>query len=556
MQEIVTILMDYCVGRALRYFKNDKCSEPQANAAVDWLFIAVSLAWCVNPGYLRSTKIEQLLSKIALSTIGLFTNGEYLSATGRKHVVHVATAVSLRGGHTRVIARWIDNCRMFDKEQVHHLVLTGQGTSSIPEWLLNTVRGSGGDCISIDRSLNWIERSEQLREFTIARASIVVMHVHPNDPIANLAFYGMRDYIPVYSFNHADHVFSLAAGVCSRVLDFRKSGQDISLRYRGTKSLIIPLPMIAEDIEENLVREKIRSEARARLNITPNIFVALTIGDEYKYKNALGYSFIQCVNKMLELESGLTLVAVGIPNRNEWADLAVKFKNRFVPVGTVFDKCVLNDYYSAADIYLEGFPFSSLTALIDAGLNYLPVQRMRNVSLPILSGDDIALDSLIEAATNCDEYIIGVSELMQLESDERQRLGLVIRDSIIANHCGKSWVKKYIEPLFRPSHLKEKFDIGNSQNTNDEINNDHTLQRLARFQCETQGAFSVTILSISRSPLLLFRWLTAVTFVLCKYVGRFSIKIFMVLLLSPLVIFALRYAPVEVISRFRSILRN
>lgn len=555
-QEIVTATMDYCVDRALKCFRDDKCSRAQANVAVDWLYIAISLAWCVNPGYLRSIKIEHLLSKIALSAIGLCTVGRNISATRRKHVVHVATSVSLRGGHTRVIARWIDSCRMFDKEQVHHLVLTCQGKSSIPEWLLNSVSESGGDCISISRSLSWVEKSEQLREFTKTRASIVVLHVHPNDPIANLAFSGMRDFIPVYFFNHADHVFSITAGVCGRVLDFRKSGQDISSRYRGAESLITPLPMVVEDIKENFDRKNIRSEARARLNISPDVFVALTIGDEYKYKEALGYSFIQCITKLLELEPCLMLIAVGIPNTNEWADLASKFQNRFVPTGIVFDKCTLNSYYSAADIYLEGFPFSSLTALIDAGLNALPVQRMLNVNLPILSGDDIALDGLIAVATNCEEYIVGTRGFLQMNIEQRESLGFAIRDSIVLNHCGKSWIENYIDPLFCFPVLKKKFPSDGLLYVDNEIIQDHVLEDLACFQWETKGAFSVTILSLSRSPLSLFRWFAVVIFVISKNFGNFTIKQNIAVLLSPLVLFTLRYSPIKMFTRVRNMLRH
>lgn len=553
IQELVSSLFDCCVDRATAYIKNDECSEANVNAAVDWLYVAASLAWCVNPGCLRSIKIEQILSKISICTLG----GTRVEArpldTKCTHIVHVATAVSLRGGHTRVIARWIDNCRMFAKDQVHHLVLTGQGSSDIPEWLADTVRETGGECVFIDGKSGWIERAKQLREYAIRRADVIVLHVHPNDPVINLALFGMKEQLPVFMFNHADHVFSLGAGVCNGVLDFRMSGQDLSSRYRGVNSKIVPLPMVVEEMDAQ-DRRKLRCEARKRLNIDLEGFVALTIGDEYKYKAALGCSFIECVRRMLKSEPGLTLIAVGIPNKNEWAVLAYESQNRFIPIGNILDKSILNDYYSAADIYMEGFPFSSLTAMIDAGLSCLPIQRMRNVKLPILSGDDVALDGLVGVATNCDEYIAGVRQLMEMKPDARERSGVAIRDSIKKFHCGEMWFKTYVAPLSalsiannevlfdRPHECLRDITAGNEQE-------DSALDALAQFQWETRGAFVVTLISMARSPLSLLRSVNIALNLIFRNLRIFSAAAVMLVLWVPLFLTVLRYVPKWMVVR-------
>lgn len=553
IQELVSSLFDLCVDRATICLKNDECSEANVNAAVDWLYVAASLAWCVNPGCLRSIEIEQILSRISICTLGITRVGARPLNAKCTHVVHVATAVSLRGGHTRVIARWIDNCRMFAKDQVHHLVLTGQGSADIPEWLADTVRETGGECVVMDGKSGWIERAKQLREYAIRRADVFVLHMHPNDPIINLALFGMKEQLPVFMFNHADHVFSLGVGVCNGVLDFRKSGQDLSSRYRGVNSAIIPLPMVVEE-RGGQDRRKLRCEARKRLNIDLEGFVALTIGDEYKYKSALGCSFIECVRRMLKSEADLTLIAVGIPDKNEWTALASESQNRFVPIGSVLDKSVLNDYYVAADIYMEGFPFSSLTAMIDAGLYCLPIQRMRNVKLPILSGDDVALDGLVGVATNCDEYVAGVRQLMEMKPDARERSGVAIRDSIKICHCGEMWFKTYVAPLFTQSIVNNELLFDGSHQCLRDIaakseQEDSALDALAQFQWETRGAFVVTLISMARSPLSLIRSVNIALNLIFKNLRVFSAAAVLLVLLVPLFLTVLRYVPKRMIVR-------
>lgn len=557
VRKLFSLFIDYCVGRATASLKDDKCTEASANIVVDWLYVAASLAWCMNPGYLRSIKIEQILSKISLCTLGVVKLDGSEKKAGFIHVFHVATSVSNRGGHTRVISRWIDTCMMFAKDQVHHLVLTGQGTSDIPEWLANAISKTGGKCILVGEKSGWIGRSAHLRDLVTRHADVIVLHVHPNDPIVNLALFGMKVHMPIFMFNHADHVFSLGMGVCNRVLDFRKSGQDLTTRYRGVSSTIVPLPMVVDDIAGNN-RQKLRYDARKRLDIDIDAVIALTIGDEYKYKDALGYSFIECVRRMLKSEPGLTLIAVGIPNKNEWAVLASETQNRFVPTGNILNKSILNDYYRAADIYLEGFPFSSLTAMIDAGLNGLPMQRMRNVKLPILSGDDVALDGLIGAATNCEEYVSGVSRLIEMGADMRERLGVEISESIKSCHCGEMWLKEYITPLFNSSVANldslcngppEKMNIV----TEGKVKEDCVLDSLACFQWETKGAFSVVLLSMARSPLSLSRLVCMELSFIFKNMRILTPVSVIFVLLSPFFLMCVRYAIkwILVISRAR-----
>lgn len=552
-QQLFGLMFNCCIDRARVCFPSGNYTESEANSVIDWLYVAASIAWCMNPGFLRSLAVEKILSNISSNLLGPSVISPLRGSSPRVHVVHIATAVSLKGGHTRVIARWIDNCSIYAPDQVHHLLLTGQGDSEIPAWLAESVRKTGGQCSLLDRNSGWIGCAKALRGYVFDHADAVVLHVHPNDAVVNLALEGVKDIIPVYLFNHADHVFSLGVGLASRVLDFRNSGKDFSLRYRYVNSTVVPLPLIVGDIAQN--RSVVRVEARKRLNISADALVALTIGDEYKYKDALGYSFLGCIRALLTLESGLTLLAVGIPFKNEWAALAAEFQNRFVPVGTVTDRNLLNDYYSAADVYLEGFPFSSLTAMIDAGLNGLPIQRMHNLQLPILSGDDIALDSSVCIATNCGEYISGVRSLLAMDPVARENLGASIRSLIVTNHCGEIWFKTFIEPMFNLASTKS-FDghIDRPLELSDSVEkNNAELDALAEFQLETRGAFVVTLISMAQSPLSLFRLQKILLLFLLKDIRKFSIKSVAYSTFTPFIISFLRYLPWK---RVRTIMKR
>jgi hypothetical protein len=101
-------------------------------------------------------------------------------------------------------------------------------------------------------------------------------------------------------------------------------------------------------------------------------------------------------------------------------------------------------FHLAADIYLEGFPFGSLTALLEATLAGLPpILAPAGCPLPYRS-DDFALLDLSEPK-DVQEYVHMAAELAE-QPAKRRHLGEQVRLRTIDTHCGSGWVE-YIKGL-------------------------------------------------------------------------------------------------------------
>jgi len=450
-------------------------------SAVDWIYFAATLAWGTNPGFFYDKELEDVLDKIGQKVGNQnkpFVELSELSndSSKQKKILHILSTAYLTGGHTRLVAHWIDNCRIHCQNQVHSILITSQGKSKVPDWLTSSAKNIGGECIVFPDNLTWLQKAYSLRSITKEWSDIIVMHIHPNDPVPNIAFSSADWDIPVLFCNHADHVFSLGMSISDIILDIRKSGQRITNNRRkyGNRSMLLPIPLI-DRIPHIDQRENLRIEARKNLNLPLYEKIALTIGSEYKYKPSLGYNFFECIKKILLKDNTIHVYAIGLPNSGSWKALSEEMKGRFHPVGLVQDKTELEDYYLAADVYIEGFPMGSLTAMLDAGLYMLPIQRINNPFAPILSGDDIGLDQLISIANDEDEYINGAIKLLHTSSDIRNNIGKKTRDSILTNHCGKAWVDNWLNPIIEQVSLNnykdENMMLTNNQDDSRSIEN-------------------------------------------------------------------------------------
>ena len=286
--------------------------------------------------------------------------------------------------------------------------------------------------------------------------TMIILHIHPNDPIPLLAYSERPAGVPLLFFNHADHVFSLGVSFCDAILDFRRSGQNISKLERcqdNQASFLLPIQLLdplGQFGELSIKRrEKLRREARRRLDIGSNVRVALTVGHKYKYEPALGFDFARTAEAILTSEPSACIIAIGIPNSGRWQRLSNTLPGRFRALGRIESPEILSQYYMASNIFLEGFPFSSLTAMLEAGLYMLPVQRFLNTQCPLLSGDDRALDHVIPAVTSEDAYVAGGLKLLRSPNARLEGLGLRVREEILNVHCGASWIDDWLSPFIQ-----------------------------------------------------------------------------------------------------------
>jgi len=103
-------------SRALRRAKKVAARQPEL--AVDWCRYAASLAWTVNPGFFYCHEIEQLLAEIGRTHLGSAPS-QVPSMDPPRHFLHVMSAAHEKGGHTRVVSRWINICAQCAPSEHH-----------------------------------------------------------------------------------------------------------------------------------------------------------------------------------------------------------------------------------------------------------------------------------------------------------------------------------------------------------------------------------------------------------------------------------------------------
>lgn len=435
--------------------------EGDYNSSLNWISFAGTVAWHSHPGYFVSEPLERILRNIGRD---IKTNPtasrlqEDCSARARSVAMfaHVFTTAYERGGHTRLIARWIENCVHGSLNQSHSMIITNQGKHTIPKWLEKVAEKANGHCLAIDNSLPPIEKALKLRMLCDSIADVIVLHIHPNDPLPAVAFSESDNTRPIIFFNHADHVFSIGTSVAHMVFDIRESGQRITVSQRGNsaKSSLVPIPLIdpMKGEETSLInRESMRKEARSRLGIRSDARVAISIGEHYKYEPRLQYDFRKAVEAILNEGNDIHIFAIGLPISGIWKRQFESTGGRFHPTGIVDDQRILSDYYLAADVYLEGFPITSITALLDAGLYYLPIQSFRVPDAPILSCDDVSTRNSVPFAYTEEDYASGAIKLLRSSKEERHDIGKKIRIGILREHCGAYWTDRWLEPALRGS---------------------------------------------------------------------------------------------------------
>jgi len=174
---------------------------------------------------------------------------------------------------------------------------------------------------------------------------------------------------------------------------------------------------------------------RKQLGIPLDAPVLLTIGSAYKYDPVAGMNFFDTIRAILQEVSDAYLIAIGPqPDHPHWAALHHATAGRVMPLG---EQPHLRPYHLAADVYVEGFPFGSFTAFLEAGLAGLPCV-MAPPSCPILfRSDGRAID---QATTPLDmaEYVRGTVALLR-NSARRRQLGHALAHDIAKSHCGTHW---------------------------------------------------------------------------------------------------------------------
>ncbi len=398
--------------------------------------LAASYAWHRHTGFYSSPALEEILAAVATARIGGNCGTRSAPAGNVNRVLHVLTAAYGVGGHTRFAARWME----LDSTRSHSVALTRQTTSPVPNDLKAAVASRHGEIHRLDATTaTLIDRADALRALA-PQFDVVVLHIHPDDAAPVLAF-DHRDGSPLVLFiNHADHVFWLGVNSADVYINFRETGQSLARRRRGlsdSQMTILPIPIASPEPEMT------REEARRALGLGDHVLI-LTIGASYKYQPLAGKGFLDYVAPILATHPEAVLLAIGPDPVGRWREEERRSGGQIRALGTRSD---LPNLFAAADVYIDSFPFGSVTATLEAGAHGLPVLEFR--SLPagseILGSDSPGLAPMIVTRRESDL----AAELTRLIGDQglRNRIGQELKAAIHGAHSDGGW-KATLEEIY------------------------------------------------------------------------------------------------------------
>jgi glycosyltransferase involved in cell wall biosynthesis len=400
--------------------------------------VAGHYAWFHPTGLLASPELEAILNQIGAASAPAACAPARTAQMPPRSVLHVVSEAYSLGGHTRFVWRWIQA----DAHRTHSVALTRQDDGEVPQPLEAAVEATGGKIYYLDRQVGGLlARAQSLRRLG-SSTDHVILHAHPHDVVPLIAFAVKEGRPPLTILNHTDHVFWLGVSVADQVAQIRNSGQKLSEERRGlpeSQCVLLPIPV---EIKQESRR---RAEAKRDLGISEDTVILLSVASPYKYRTFRGEHFADVLLPVLQKHGNSRLLVVGPEERDEWAAANEQAGGRIMAFGRRRDTELFN---RAADIYLDSFPFSSLTSFLEAGSYGTPIlaYRVHPPDAATLCGDDPALEDLLVQTSSPDDFRSQISRFVE-DAELRAKVGELTKKSIIAYHVRGGW-NRFLEELY------------------------------------------------------------------------------------------------------------
>lgn len=345
----------------------DKAEEHLKAGRLDDAALAVTLASAFatqkHSGVFASERVERILRTISDT---LPDNAPALprvkDLTQVRRVLHVATELTVVGGLTRMLTRWINT----DASRENSVALT-RFRGVFPQQLGDAVARSGGQIHRLNTRVGSV-RDWALALRKLARGfDLVVMHIHCEDTIPVIAFGPSETLPPVLLLNHADHIFWIGSSVSHAVLNLREAAADITVNRRGVapeRSLMLPT------LIDPPSRKMSREEARAKLGIDADAVVMISVARGAKYRPINGVTYASRFVDVLKANPKARLFVVGSGSPDDWKPAQEQVPGRITGLPEQPDPSA---YFEAADVYVDSYPFSSSTSLMEAAGYGLPL---------------------------------------------------------------------------------------------------------------------------------------------------------------------------------------
>lgn len=395
--------------------------------------MAASYAQCNHCGFFVSHEVEQLLLTIGqravIPTFPLHKRPPLPNTP--KTILHVSSIISPSSGISRLMRRWIQE----DSLRSHSIALTKHSPNEIPQALQEIVSQREGKIYLLnEKPGSLLARARRLREYAAA-ADMIVLHTWEHDVVPIIAFADKEQLPPIIYTNHGDHWFWVGVGVSDVVANLRESGMRLSEERRSIEpQRNMLLPTILDPVQRSLSR----SAAKQQLGIDEHSVLILSIARGVKYKSADGTTFADAHVPLLKQHKQTFLLVIGPGDQEDWSAAIEQTQGRVRVLGETPHTDI---FYQAADIYVDSFPFISITSLLEAGSYGVPVVSRSPYASPacgILSADMPGLTGNLIQASDREGYLEALSRLIENEA-YRLSLGEKTRQQIESVHWGSNW---------------------------------------------------------------------------------------------------------------------
>lgn len=304
-------------------------------------------------------------------------------------ILHIMTEAHSTGGHTKLLENIITNTEhIFDEQSVvitHH-------SSERPPRLLDIIKRTG--TLTVISKENLINKALVLSELA-SEYEYIMLHMHPDDILGNLAFGNENFKRPVILIDHADYRFWIGVSISDLVLGLSSEGADFATVNRGVKnSVAMHIPIKKPHIDLS------REEARNYLDINQNKKIILSIASEFKYGTSkeVVSKFINMAMEIVNEVEDCEFILIGPSKKNPyWNEAYVQSNGKINPIGSKPMK-ELKYYIKSCDLYIESFPFGSYTAFLDVAAYNVNMMRLKTASFELDSVklNNLSIDSIDE----------------------------------------------------------------------------------------------------------------------------------------------------------------
>jgi glycosyltransferase involved in cell wall biosynthesis len=414
--------------------------------------MAASHAQCNHCGLFASLELEQMLLTIGQRVIPSNdrpSRAVSLPASSQR-ILHVSSLAPECAGISRLMRRWIKQ----DSSRSHSIALTKHAPNKIPQALKDAVLEREGEIYLLNEQPGGLlARAKRLRECA-ASADIIVLHTWEHDVVPVIAFANREQLPPIIYTNHGDHWFWVGVSISDVVANLRESGMALCQKRRSIEARRnMLLPTILEPVQRSLSR----TEAKRQLGINENSLLILSIARAAKYKTFDGTTFGDAHVDLLKQYPQAILVVIGPGNHEDWSIALEKTQGRIRVLGETPNTAV---FYQAADIYVDSFPFISITSLLEAGSYGVPLvsrSPYESEACGILGADMPGLTDNLIHVSDTQSYTEVVSRLIE-DEPYRLSLGESTRRKIEQIHWGRNW-QDSLEKVYTNAIELPKFTV-------------------------------------------------------------------------------------------------